>query len=77
MLRNGDAGLHLGLESDMEDAAGQGGCNFVAHDLDAAHQSAPDNGATFYIKLSQIPTGARTFGGKDPDGNLITFVKAF
>ena len=76
VLRNGDAGLHLGLESDMENLAGQGGCNFVTRDFDAAHQSALDNGATFYLELGQIPTGARSFGIKDPDGNLITFVEA-
>ena len=76
VLRNGNAGLHLGLADDMGNQAGQGGCNFVTRDFDAAHQSARDNSATFYIELSQIPTGARTFGIKDPDGNLITFVEA-
>ena len=76
VLRNGNAGLHLGLADDMENPAGQGGCNFVTRDFDAAHQSVRDAGATFYIELSQIPTGARTFGIKDPDGNLITFVEA-
>ncbi len=76
VLRKGNAGLHLGLADDMENAAGQGACNFVTRDFDAAHQSARDHRATFYIELSQIPTGARTFGIKDPDGNLITFVEA-
>ncbi len=76
VLRNGNAGLHLGLADDMDNAAGQGACNFVTRDFDAAHQSARDNSATFYIELSQIPTGARTFAIKDPDGNLITFVEA-
>jgi catechol 2,3-dioxygenase-like lactoylglutathione lyase family enzyme len=76
VLRKGNAGLHLGLAEDMENMAGQGACNFVTRDFDAAHRSARENSATFYIEPSQIPTGARTFGIKDLDGNLITFVEA-
>jgi predicted enzyme related to lactoylglutathione lyase len=61
----------------MESAQpGQGGANFVTPDFDAVHQRAPESGATFYIDLGEIPSGARTFGIKDPDGNLITFVEA-
>ena len=76
VLRNGGAELHLGLEADMENAAGQGGCNLVTRDFEAAHRSARRHGATFYIELGRIPSGARTFGIKDPDGNLITLVEA-
>lgn len=75
VLRNGSAGLHLGLERDMLNAAGQGSCNFGTKDFDETHQRAKDAGATFFIELSTIPTGQRTFGIKDPDGNLITFVE--
>ena len=75
VLHNGGAGLHLGLEADMENAAGQGACNFVTRDFDAAHESARDHGAIVYIEMGHIPSGARSFGIKDPDGNLITFVE--
>ena len=75
VLVNGNAGLHLGKESDMQIGAGQGACNFVTADFDATHRRAKDAGAAFYIELSTIPTGARTFGIKDPDGNLITVVE--
>jgi uncharacterized glyoxalase superfamily protein PhnB len=76
VLSNGGAGLHLGLEQDMENVAGQGACNFVAREFDELYQRARHAGATFFIELSEIPTGARTFGIKDPDGNLITIVEA-
>lgn len=76
VLSNGNAGLHLGLEADMENVAGQGAANFITRDFDAAHQHVRDHRATFYIELSRIPSGARTFGIRDPDGNLITFVEA-
>jgi len=76
VLRNGNAGLHLGLERDMQVTAGQGACNFVTRELDALFESARKARATFHVDLGEIPTGARTFGIKDPDGNLITFVEA-
>lgn len=76
VLHNGGAEIHLGRERDMENAAGQGACNFVAGDFDALHARAKSAGAVFFIEMSEIPTGARTFGIKDPDGNLITFVEA-
>ena len=75
VLRNGPVGLHLGLERDMEVVAGQGGCNFVTHQFEAAYESARKANATFYLELAEIPSGARTFGIKDPDGNLIAFVE--
>ncbi len=75
VLRNGSAGLHLGWERDMENVAGQGACNFTTRDFDETYQRVKAARATFYIELSEIPTGARTFGIKDPDGNLITFVE--
>ena len=40
VLRNGNAGLHLGLEGEMENLTGEGGCSFVTRDFGAAHQSA-------------------------------------
>ncbi len=76
VLRNGSAGLHLGLEQDMKNVKGQGGCNFNIRDFDETHQRAKSAGVTFYIELGTIPTGQRTFGIKDPDGNLINFVEA-
>ena len=76
VLRNGNAGLHLGLERDMQGEAGQGSCNFLTKDFDETHRRAKDAGVTFYIELGTIPTGERTFGIKDPDGNQITFVEA-
>ncbi len=76
VLRNGNAGLHLGLERDMLNEAGQGSCNFETKDFDETHRRAKDADVTFLIELSTIPTGQRTFGIKDPDGNLITFVEA-
>jgi len=75
VLRNGNAGLHLGLERDMQNVAGQGACNFVTRDFDETYERAKDARATFYIELSEIPSGARTFGIEDPDGNLINFVE--
>ena len=67
---------NLGLAGDMENAAGQGGCNFITREFDAALQSARDHGAIFHLEPGRIPTGARTFGIVDPDGNLIPFVEA-
>lgn len=76
VLGNGGAELHLGLEADMELPAGHGSCNFSTGDFDAAYESAREHGARFFIELGRIPTGARTFGIEDPDGNRITFVEA-
>ena len=75
VLHNGAAGLHLGLERDMDYPAGQGGGNFVTREFDAVLESARASGATFHVELGRIPTGARTFGIIDPDGNRLSFVE--
>lgn len=76
VLRNGSVGLHLGREREMDNVAGQGACNFDTKAFDETYERAKAQGATFHIELGTIPTGQRTFGIKDPDGNLITFVEA-
>lgn len=76
VLRNGNAGIHLGLERDMGIPAGNGGCNFVTRQFDELYRRAMDANATFHVELGEIPSGARSFGIKDPDGNLLTFVEA-
>lgn len=76
VLKNGNAGLHLGLAGDMENDAGQGACNFVTQDFERTYQREKEAQVEFYIKLNEVPNGARTFGIKDPDGNLMTFVEA-
>ena len=75
VLLNGNAGLHLGCETAMENIAGQGACNFVTKEFNQVLRSVKDAGVPFYINLSEIPSGQRTFGIKDPDGNLIRFVE--
>lgn len=76
VLRNGDARIHLGLEMEMGVLSGHGGCNFVTHHFDRFHEMAVRADATFHVQLGEIPTGTRTFGIKDPDGNLLTFIEA-
>jgi len=76
VLLNGSVGLHLARAAEMENVAGQGACNFVTKEFEQALQSAKDAGAKFYAELGQIASGRRTFGVKDPDGNLIAFVEA-
>ena len=75
VLRNDDAVLHLGLERDMENVSGQGACNLVTDDFVALYERAREQRVPFYIEMSAIPTGQRTFGIKDPDGNLIAVVE--
>jgi uncharacterized glyoxalase superfamily protein PhnB len=75
VLRNGNVGLHLGLDRDMENEPGQGACNFDTRDFDDLLQRARDADANFFVEPGTIPTGQRTFGIKDPEGNLITFVE--
>jgi uncharacterized glyoxalase superfamily protein PhnB len=80
VLRNGGAGLHLGLDLDMERVAGQGACNFVVEEFDEFYERAKSAGVTFAIDLSTIPSeagGDRTFTIQDPDGNRVSFVEAF
>ncbi len=75
VLRNGNVALHLGLEEDMENVAGQGACNFDTREFDKTYQEAKAADVTFYVELRKTPTGQRSFGIKDPDGNLISFVE--
>lgn len=74
VLRNGNVSVHLGLHGDMGVPAGQGACNFDVREYDEYLRRAQDAEATFYLPPGQIPTGQRTFGIKDPDGNLLSFV---
>ena len=76
VLRNGNAGIHLGLERDMGGLAGNGGCNFVTQQFDEMHNRAVNANANFHVDLGEIPSGARSFGIRDPDGNILTFVEA-
>ena len=76
VLRNGNAGIHLGLERDMGVLAGNGGCNFVTRQFDEMHNRAVNANAKFHVDLGEIPSGARSFGIRDPDGNILTFVEA-
>ena len=76
VLSRGRVGVHLGREGDMGVIAGNGGANFVTRDYDALLAAARDSGAQFHVEPGEIPTGARTFGIRDPDGNLLTFVEA-
>ena len=73
VLRNG---IHLGLERDMGVLAGNGGCNFVTRQFDEMHNRAVNANAKFHVDLGEIPSGARSFGIRDPDGNILTFVEA-
>lgn len=75
VLRLEDAEIHLGLERDMENAAGQGAMNLVTNRFDEVLENCRAAGARFFIEPSTIPTGQRTFGVKDPDGNLVTVVE--
>ncbi len=76
VLRNGDAGLHLGLEAEMLNGAGQGAANSVTGAFEETCRRARESGAPFFIEAGEIPSGARTFGIRDPDGNLLTFVES-
>lgn len=75
VLLNGSAGVAL-MRKGSDNVAGKGACNFVTKEFEQALQSLKDAGATFYADLNEIPSGQRTFGAKDPDGNLISFVEA-
>lgn len=76
MLRNGNAGIHLGVERDMGFLAENGGCNFVTRQFDELRNKAANAKAKFHVDLGEIPSGARSFGIRDPDGNILTFVEA-
>ena len=76
VLRNGNACIHLGLERDMGVLAGNAGCNFVTRQFDELHNKAVDAKAKFHVDLGEIPSGARCFGIRDPDGDILTFVEA-
>ncbi len=68
-------GFHLALARDMDMPAGQGACVVHVDDFDGVLIRARAQGATFYIEPGTIPTGARTFGILDPDGNHISIVE--
>ena len=72
-LANG--GFHLALASDMDMPAGQGACVVHVDDFDGVLTRARQRDATFYIEPGTIPTGARTFGVLDPDGNRISIIE--
>lgn len=76
VLRNGGAEVHLGLAADMGQPAGQGGCSLHTREFQAAYESAKRARVEFHLELGTIPTGQRTFGIEDPDGNLISLVEA-
>ena len=76
VLRDQEASLHLGLERYMENVAGQGAWNLVTDDFEQVLRNCKTANAVFFIEMSTIPTGQRTFGIKDPDGNLVTVVEA-
>lgn len=76
VLRNGSATLQLGLEQDMANVAGQGGCSILTAEFESVLANVRRLGIPFYVEPSRIPTGQRTFGIRDPDGNLIAFVEA-
>ena len=40
------------------------------------HTRAVNANAKFHVDLGEIPSGARSFGIRDPDGNILTFVEA-
>ena len=68
-------GFHLGLAVDMDLPAGQGACVFNIDDFDRVLDRARMVGATFYIEPTTVPTGERTFGIVDPDGNRVSVVE--
>ena len=76
VLDNRGAGLHLALERDMENVAGQGAFNLITRDFDEIHRRAMELDVSFFIEVTEIPTGQRSFGVKDPGGNLITLAEA-
>lgn len=69
-------GIHLALATDMNMPAGQGACAIHVDDFDAVLSRARAATATFYIDPGTIPTGARTFGILDPDGNHISVIES-
>ena len=54
--------------------AGQSSCSLLTREFDETYQRAREAEATFYVEIG-IPTGARTFGIKDPEGNAISLVE--
>ena len=76
VLGLGTAEIHLGLERDMENPAGQGAWNLVTDHFADTLERCRETGVVFFIEPSEIPTEQRTFGIKDPDGNLVTLVEA-
>jgi len=76
ILRNGSVIIHLGKEKDMGVIAGHGGCNFMTNQFECYYRFANKFNLEFHVELGQIPNGARTFGIKDPDGNLLTFIES-
>ena len=75
VLARGKVGLHLALERDMPTIAGNSSCNFDTTEFDEMLKRARESGAPFHVEPGTIPTGSRTFGVQDPDGNAITFVE--
>ena len=50
-------------------------CGFVVDDIDAAYARLMKSNVTFAFELVQPPNGPyRTFGVRDPEGNLVQFL---
>ncbi len=71
VISNGNVTIHLGLESAMNITAGNGGCHLDTDDFEVVHARAIKEEAIVYLPLHTNPVGKRSFGIKDPDGNLI------
>ena len=76
VISNEDVTIHLGRESDMDVVAGNGGCHMDTNNFDSVHERAVREGASVYLPLHTNPAGQRSFGVKDPDGNLIAIAEA-
>ena len=75
VISNGDVTIHLGLESELNIIVGNGGCHLSTDNFDSVHDRAIRQGAIVYLPLHTNPVGKRSFGIKDPDGNLIAIAQ--
>ena len=76
VLRCGQVGIHLVRAAAMGSAPGEGACAFDVDNYGALVSACKSAGAAFYIEPdTPIPTGARSFGVLDPDGNKLLFIE--
>lgn len=67
--------IHLGRDSEMEQAAGQSGFELTTGRFEAVHAKAKEADAEFYFDIQIGPSGDENFAIVDPDGNRLIIAR--